>query len=287
MSIVVPTFEASAEVISRVSSVKGICFDIDDTFSSHGKITDEAFTALWSLKRAGYWLVPITGRPAGWCDHFARFWPVDAVIGENGAFAFFMEKGVRKREDTPHGSTSDKLKTQIGYLEQKILARFPHAKWASDQAYREFDLAIDFCEDVEPWTRAQVDELLGLCHGLGAYAKLSSIHVNAWFGDYDKQAGFKHWLETVAPRLAEGREVPAWNEWLFIGDSPNDEPLFKSFDLSVGVANLKNYLDRVQHAPKWITASESGAGFAEMAKVMLTSSFGRRGTPGDLSAARK
>jgi HAD superfamily hydrolase (TIGR01484 family) len=256
-------------------NVRGVCLDIDDTLSSHGKLTAEAYRALWSLKDAGYAVVPITGRPAGWCDHFARFWPVDAVVGENGAFTFFMEGGVRRRIDTPAGDSSDALRTKLGYLEQKVLARFPHAKWASDQAYREYDLAIDICEDVPAWPRAEVDELLGLCQALGAHAKLSSIHVNAWFGRYDKRSGLEHWLKEGAPGLkgrahgVGGAGVPSWNEWLFIGDSPNDEPMFASFEYSVGVANLSRYLDRLKSPPRWITSRESGSGFAEMAAKLI------------------
>jgi len=250
-----------------LAPVRGVCLDIDETLSTHGKLTAEAYAALWSLKEAGYFVVPVTGRPAGWCDHFARFWPVDAVVGENGAFTFFMKSGVRSRIDTP-GVASDPKKG-LEKLGEKILARFPHAKWASDQAYREYDLAIDFCEDVPPWPREDVDALVKLCEAEGAHAKVSSIHVNAWFGDYDKRRGLEHWLQSGAPGLAEAVQAPAWDEWLFIGDSPNDEPLFASFRFSVGVANLSRFLDRLKHPPTWITSRESGAGFAEMAARLV------------------
>jgi HAD superfamily hydrolase (TIGR01484 family) len=251
----------------ELQQVRGVCLDIDDTLSTHGKLTDEAFSALWSLKKAGYAVVPITGRPAGWCDHFARFWPVDAIVGENGAFSFFMSQGVRKRIDTPAQASPEALKQKLVELGQKIRGRFPHAHWASDQAYREYDLAIDICEDVPTWPRQDIDELLALCHGEGAHAKLSSIHVNTWFGDYDKRRGFEHWLSQGAPGL--GAQAPKWDEWLFIGDSPNDEPMFAAFRFSVGVANIRNYLDRLKSPPRWITDSESGAGFAEMAKRLV------------------
>jgi hydroxymethylpyrimidine pyrophosphatase-like HAD family hydrolase len=59
------------------------------------------------------------------------------------------------------------------------------------------------------------------------------------------------------------------NDWLFIGDSPNDEPMFAAFKHTVGVANLGRYLDRLKHPPRWITESESGAGFAEMADALI------------------
>lgn len=59
------------------------------------------------------------------------------------------------------------------------------------------------------------------------------------------------------------------NDWLFIGDSPNDEPMFAAFKHTVGVANLGRYLHRLKHPPRWITESESGAGFAEMADALI------------------
>ncbi len=245
--------------------IKGVCLDIDETLSTRGKLTPEAYSALWRLKQAGFAVIPITGRPAGWCDLIARFWPVDAVVGENGAFVFYMAEKARRRSDTPGGVPNKS--EQMERLIAKIHSRFPSVKWASDQAYREFDLAIDVCEDVPAWPRADVEALLALCHAEGAHAKLSSVHVNAWFGDYDKCRGLKHWLESPH----HGIKLPKWEELLFIGDSPNDEPMFASFKYSVGVANLSAYLDRLKHPPRWITTAESGAGFVELAVKLAKS----------------
>ena len=261
-----------------LAKVKGVCLDIDDTLSTAGKLTAEAYSALWKLKEAGFIVVPITGRPAGWCDHFSRFWPVDAIVGENGAFTFFMDHSrnpsIRRRLDTPGGPGGTPedpavLKAKLNKLAEKIRARFPQARWASDQAYREYDLAIDICEDVPTWSRAEIDELLQLCWDSGAHAKLSSIHVNTWFGDYDKRRGLEFWLKSGAPGLSRRSAAPQWNELLFIGDSPNDEPMFASFEYSVGVANLSQYLDRLKNPPRWITRSESGKGFVEMAEKLV------------------
>ncbi|MGZ6371226.1 MAG: hypothetical protein ACXWPM_10775, partial [Bdellovibrionota bacterium] len=122
-------------------------------------------------------------------------------------------------------------------------------------------------EDVPPWSGADVDALLAVCAAEGAHAKLSSIHVNTWFGDYDKRRGLEHWLASGAPGV-RGRK-PRWEELVFIGDSPNDEPMFASFEFSVGVANLKRYLPKLTHPPRWITSSRSGTGFAEMTATLL------------------
>jgi len=255
----IPWDQASDAELSRV---RGICLDIDETLSTRGKLTAEAYAALWALKNAGYAVVPITGRPAGWCDQIARFWPVDAVVGENGAFSFFMKDGKRQRLTTPRAPESPRA--GIEKLGEAVLREFPQARWASDQAYREYDLAVDFCEDVPAWPRAEVDRLVALCEREGAHAKVSSIHVNAWFGDYDKFAGFTHLLDSAGAALG----LPSAGEWLFIGDSPNDEPLFPRFEFSVGVANLGAFADRLKHPPRYLTSRESGAGFCEMASRM-------------------
>ncbi len=253
---------------SELIKIRGVCLDIDDTLSTSGKLTPEAYRSLWDLKNSGLAVVPITGRPAGWCDHIVRFWPVDAVVGENGAFTFYMEKGIRKRIETDWGAKKkDESQRKFEKLKKKICLQFPHAQWASDQAYREYDLAVDICEDVSPWSEKDIQSLLALCHAAGAHAKRSSIHVNIWWGEYDKRTGFEFWIDQGAPGCPG--KVPAKDSWLYIGDSPNDEPLFASFSLSVGVANLKKYLNILEHYPNWITQAESGQGFSEMAKKLL------------------
>lgn len=247
-----------------LKGIKGVCLDIDDTLTSHGKLKANAYAALWKLKERGLIVVPITGRPAGWCDQIVRFWPVDAVVGENGAFTFYMDQSGKRaiREKVPTPGNDPEGPNKLRALHEKILKKFPTAKTASDQSYREYDLAIDICEDVEPWAEKDVNTLLAFCRQEGAHAKLSSIHVNIWFGNYDKKTGFKSWIEAGAPGLTG--KIPEHSEWIYIGDSPNDEPMFEFFRRSVGVANLKRYLPDLKFPPVWITSSESGDGFCEM-----------------------
>jgi hypothetical protein len=252
------------ELTPHRQKIKGICFDIDDTFSSHGKITADAYAALWELKKRGYRLIPVTGRPAGWCDMIARFWPVDGVVGENGAFSFYMHEGKRKRIDTLNAVDAASAKSRLSELKARILREFPMARFASDQEYREYDIAVDFCEDVEPWLDAEVERLVQTCENAGAIAKISSIHVNTWFGRYTKIEGIRHFLETTQKELA----LPPFEEFLFVGDSPNDEPMFDAFPLSVGVANVRPFLQKIKSPPKFVTTLEAGDGFAELSRFL-------------------
>jgi hydroxymethylpyrimidine pyrophosphatase-like HAD family hydrolase len=178
-----------------------------------------------------------------------------------------MEKGVRRRLNTPTQQSSTILQEKLSVLKRKIQKQFPKAQWASDQAYREFDLAVDFREDVSPWAKEEVNRLVNFCHAHKAHAKISSIHVNIWYGDYNKRSGFEYWLRQGAPGCP--KPVPQFENWLYIGDSPNDEPMFEAFKYSVGVANLREFLSDLKTCPTWITQDESGKGFRQMAEKLI------------------
>ena len=253
--------------ISERAAIRGVLTDIDDTLTSHGKLTADAFVALEQLQRAGLLVIPVTGRPAGWCDHIARMWPVDGVVGENGAFYFrynAAEHRLQKQYMLAEGQRREN-RERLARLKQKILAEVPGTAVASDQYYREADVAIDYCEDVPPLSSAAVDRIVGLAKAAGATAKISSIHVNVWFGHYDKLGMTRRLLADCFDIDLEASK----HEFVFIGDSPNDAPMFLYFPNTVGVANVRDFDDRLAAKPAYVTAARSGAGFAELAAALL------------------
>ena len=246
-------------------SVRAVLFDIDDTLTTTGKLTAGAYGALEELKRAGKLVVPVTGRPAGWCDHIARMWPVDAVVGENGAFYFCLSGGKLEKRFRDDPGIRAAGRERLAAIGQRILAAVPGCALASDQPYREADLAIDYCEDVAPLPLATAERIAALMREAGLHAKISSIHVNGWFGDYDKLAMTRL---LFAERF--GWDLDARNrEIVFAGDSPNDAPMFAFFENSVGVANLHRFENLAFERPKYIAGAASGAGFAELARHVL------------------
>ena len=251
----------------KIRGVKGIFFDIDDTFSLDGKIPACSFKALWDLQQAGFRTIPVTGRPAGWCDHIARMWPVDAVIGENGSMYFWMDraKGKLERYFSDPGPRRREKRRRLKTLGEKILSTVKGTALASDQAYRETDLAVDFCEDVPPLGDEAIAEIIRLFHEAGATCKASSIHVNGWFGDYDKLKMTRKFVQQqLHVSLTEERD-----HFVYCGDSPNDEPMFQFFPLSVGVSNVMNFTDRMTHLPAYVTSEPGGKGFAQLANRLL------------------
>ncbi len=248
-------------------ALRGVFTDIDDTLTTHGKLTAEAYGALERLRAAGLLVVPVTGRPAGWCDHIARMWPVDAVIGENGALAMRYDDASRRlvRRFAVGDAKRVMQRARLYDIGHRIVRMVPGCAFASDQRYRETDIAIDFCEDVAPLPRHAIDRIVELMEAEGMTAKVSSIHVNGWFGRYDKLAMARSFMsESFGIDLDRERE-----HFVFVGDSPNDAPMFAFFPLSVGVANVRAHADRIDTLPAYVTRHEAGAGFAELARFLL------------------
>ncbi len=245
-----------------------ILADIDDTLTNNGRLPADVFVAMERLKEAGLQIIPVTGRPAGWCDHIARMWPVDGLVGENGAFYFRYDDKLKQMQRRYFRSESQR-KTDRRKLEKiklEVLKKVPGSRVASDQAYREADLAVDYCEDVPPLSIEDVKRIVSCFESTGAKAKISSIHVNGWFGNYDKLTMTKMMFEEVfCQRLEDVKD-----QVIFIGDSPNDSPMFSYFPHSVGVANILQFMGIMDHSPAWVTKREGGYGFAEMVDVLLS-----------------
>lgn len=243
----------------------GVLCDIDDTLTWEGRLVPAAFDALARARAAGLRVVPITGRPAGWVDHIARAWPVDGVVGENGGLWFWHDGTKLQRRFLQSADERVANRIRLADVGRAILAAVPGTALASDQPYRELDLAIDFCEDVPALEDTAIDAIVAGFHAAGATCKVSSIHVNGWFGAFDKLTGTRHLL---AERWGQSLEDAA-DTWVFAGDSANDEPMFRHFRLSCGVANVRRFLPRMTHHPRFITPSPGGVGFAELVDVLL------------------
>ena len=258
---------ASAWPKAAVARVHTLLCDIDGTMTSDGRLGAAAYRAMEQLQEAGVHVVPVTGRPAGWCDLIARFWPVTAVVGENGAFYFRYDHAARRmtRAWARDDAQREQDRVRLAEIGREVLRKVPGTALAADQRYREADLAIDWCEDVPALGQAQVRKVVDLLHGHGLTVKVSSIHVNAWFGTYDKltmtrrlmREQFGIDLDTERDRLA------------FVGDSPNDEPMFRFFPNSVAVANIADFAGSIGHPPAYVMRGAEGAGFAELARLML------------------
>jgi HAD superfamily hydrolase (TIGR01484 family) len=242
--------------------------DIDDTLTEHGRLPPEAHAALRDLRQDGLLVVPVTGRPAGWCDLIARQWYVDGVVGENGALWFRYDEAAGRLIKVFARNEAQRRtdRRQLDLISAEVLKSVPGSAPASDQDYRVSDLAIDYCEDVPRLPAAAVDRIVGIFHAHGAVAKVSSIHVNGWFGAHDK-------LTTTLSTLQSSFGIDGRadrNQVMFVGDSPNDATMFGHFPNSVGVANIARFASTIEHLPGFVTEAAFGRGFVEFATSLLS-----------------
>lgn len=266
----------------KCQGITGIFTDIDDTLTTGGAITPEALQALADLSAAGLHVIPITGRPVGWSEPFALAWPVDAIVAENGAV------GLKRTPPAASSSQESRLQplpdrqmqlsklyqqdaptraanfTRMQQVAQRVLREVPGSTLAQDSAGRETDIAIDHSE-FSPLDAGQIAQVVRIMQSEGMSATVSSIHINGWFGAHNKLAGAR-WIV----RELLGRELDAEIErWVYVGDSTNDQLMFEHFPHSVGVANIRHFEAALSHLPRYITPSERGAGFAEVARQIL------------------
>ncbi len=252
---------------AKRAAVRALLTDIDDTLTDHGRLPAASYGAMERLKDAGLLVIPVTGRPAGWCDLIARQWPVDAVVGENGAFYFRYLDAERRmvRVYAKDAATRAADRRRLEEIRRAVLAEVPGAAVAADQAYREADLAIDVCEDVAPLSAEAVARIVAVFERHGATAKVSSIHVNGWYGGYDKLAMAVRLLEEAFGIDADSERARI----VFAGDSPNDAPMFGYFPNAVGVANVLDFAAGLHHKPGWVTKARGARGFVELAEALL------------------
>jgi len=251
----------------------GVFTDIDDTLTTEGAITEDALAALAALKDAGLHVIAITGRPVGWSKPFARSWPVDAIVAENGSVAL-----VRQMAHSPHGEVPIGLQRlyqqdettrssnfdRMQQVATRILREVPGSSLAQDSPGRETDIAIDHSE-FSHLSAPKIAQVVAIMQSEGMSATVSSIHVNGWYGAHNKLEGARWIVRELFGRVLDAERA----SWAYVGDSTNDQLMFDAFANSIGVANIRRFLPELKHLPHFVCRSERGAGFAEVARALI------------------
>ena len=245
--------------------IRGVLTDIDDTLTESGEIMPQALEALTRLHRAGLPVIAITGRPAGWSEPHAMQWPISGIVAENGAVALW--RGTHGQLHKDWVQDIDTRRANVARLKQAaedVLRQLPHARLSTDSAGRETDLAIDHAEHAH-LDAVDIEQVCQILRAHGLTVTVSSIHINAWVGNHQKWSG-----ACWALRLLLGIDLASEPErWVFIGDSTNDEIMFRHCPQSVAVANIAPHWCKLRHFPRYVTVGQRGMGFAEMTHALL------------------
>ena len=251
--------------LGALRDVLGVLTDIDDTLTTDGAITPDALGALQRLRDAGVRVIAITGRPMGWSEPFARQWPIDAIVAENGAVALFRDtRGALVIEYTQDETTRAMNARRLAEVAARVLRDVPGSRLAQDSAGRITDIAIDHSEFAQ-LSPAQIEQVVAVMRAEGINATVSSIHINGWFGEHTKLSGARWIVQRLLARDLENER----ERWVYVGDSTNDQLMFGHFALSVGVANLLDFADALTVWPAFLADGARGAGFAEVAQRLL------------------
>jgi len=248
----------------RLAGVRGVLTDVDDTLTTEGVIPMGVAAALAALREAGLPVIAVTGRPMGWSRTVAGQTPLAAVVAENGAVALVRDGDSVRVDYVDPEPVRTANAERLRAVAARIVAEIPGATLAQDSPGRVTDIAVDHAEfaHLDP---ARIADVVALMKSEGMNATVSSIHVNGWFGAHTKLTG----ATWIVARLL-GRDLgAARDEWLYVGDSTNDEIMFASFPLSVGVANIADFADRLKQWPAYVTAFDRGRGFVEVAEALL------------------
>ncbi len=248
----------------RAATLKGVVFDLDGTLLTGGALTQRAFGALHALADAGLTLIVCTGRPAVWGEVVQRQWPVFASITENGAVAFKSEGAAVTRLDRLTVDARAARRRELEQIARALCERERELVRADDNLGRLTDITFDIGENrcVAPHKVAAVHRHAS---SLGARTFESSIHLHITLDTDDKASG------TVALLARElGVDTTAaLTQFAFVGDSQNDEACFNAFHTTFGVANVAHHVGKMSVVPRFVSDSESGDGFAEIAERLL------------------
>ncbi len=243
---------------STLRGVLAVACDCDDTLTTQGVLDAQSLAALHRLARQDIPCVIATGRPVGWASVLARVLPVRGVVAENG-HAWLVRRGERLDAEfdvEPEQRARDL--ERIAACVAQLRAQFPELAPVPDLTLRATDVALDVGE-AQRVPDGIVQAALKHVRSVGLHAIASSVHLHVSAHPPDKVLGLERLARALGLDAASVR-----TRWIYVGDSPNDARAFADMQLSVGVANVRDFVGRIDALPRYVTAASRGAGFAEL-----------------------
>ncbi|NJO52292.1 MAG: HAD family phosphatase [Leptolyngbyaceae cyanobacterium RM2_2_4] len=254
MSFIPLSQSSSQNVLKRV---RLIATDMDGTLTYQGKFTPKLLQALQELAIANIPVLIVTGRSAGWVNGLVSYLPVVGAIAENGGLAYFQPD---ISEMIVPISNLAEHRHRLAQTFADLKTHFPHLQESSDNRFR----LTDWTFDIQKLAETDLQHLSDRCQSQGWSFTYSTVQCHIKMPNQDKAIALTHVLQHHFPNLQP-------DQVLTVGDSPNDESLFDGdrFPLSVGVANVLHYGDRLTHQPTYVTHAAEVEGFCEVAKMVI------------------
>ena len=240
-------------------SIRLVATDMDGTLTQAGKFTPQLLQAFEALQQEGIQVLIVTGRSAGWVSGIVNYLNVAGAIAENGGI-YYPSAGESAGHHLGDVGPIEEHRQQLQLAFEHLASHFPGLVPASDNAFR----LTDWTFANPGFSQADLGGMQGLCEELGWGFTYSAIQCHIKPVRQDKGRA----VLQIAEQLVDGIQPELI---VTVGDSPNDEGLFRAGDFphSVGVANIADYADRLQHSPAYLTAAPEGDGFCEFVEWLL------------------
>ncbi|MEA5478133.1 HAD family hydrolase [Pseudanabaena galeata UHCC 0370] len=240
-----------------LSDIRLIASDVDGTLTQNGKFSSDFISTLIDLQSAGIKVLLVTGRSAGWVSALVNYLPVAGAIAENGGI-FLQPNGNQDLLSSVPNLSRHRILLENTFHHIKQL--FPNLHPSADNQFR----ITDWTFDVDNLSADDIQAISAQCDLMGWSFTYSNVQCHIKPLSQDKATGLLSVLKKYFPEL-NSQQV------LTVGDSPNDEAMFNPdlFPISVGVANVRHYQDKMLHLPKYVTQASEFAGFSELAKLLL------------------
>jgi HAD superfamily hydrolase (TIGR01484 family) len=243
-------------------NIRLIATDMDGTLTQGEMFDAKLLQVLTKLSTVGIDVLVTTGRSAGWVQAIATYLPVVGAIAENGGLVYW------NHDPQPQLIGEIDIIQHRRELQKVFLLlqdKFPHIRESVDNPFRMTDWTFDV-ENLSPMELEQI-ELICQFQGYGFTYSTIQCHIKPIY--QDKAYGLNQIISQHFPHLKP-------SEIVTVGDSPNDESMFNQteFPLSVGVANVVKYGDRLKYLPAYVTSKSEGEGFCELAALIMKNCLG-------------
>jgi HAD superfamily hydrolase (TIGR01484 family) len=241
----------------NLSDIRLIASDVDGTLTKNGKFSSDFISTLLDLQSAGIKVLLVTGRSAGWVSALVNYLPIAGAIAENGGI-FLQPNGTQDLLSSVPNLSRHRILLENTFHHIKQL--FPNLHPSADNHFR----ITDWTFDVNDLSADDIQAISNQCDLMGWSFTYSNVQCHIKPLHQDKATGLMSVLKKYFPEL-NSQQV------LTIGDSPNDEAMFNPdlFPISVGVANVRHYQDKMLHLPKYVTYTSEFVGFSELAKLLV------------------
>jgi HAD superfamily hydrolase (TIGR01484 family) len=239
------------------TNIRLIATDMDGTLTRRGKFTSALLEALEDLAKADFKVVIVTGRSSGWVNGLASYLPIAGAVAENGGLFYLCGSEMPIALTSISDLNAHRQKLAAAF--EQLQTQFPQLRESTDNRFR----ITDWTFDVQGLSQDDLQVLSHLCQQLNWGFTYSNVQCHIKPLGQDKAVGLLQVLQEYFPQYTKEQVVT-------VGDSPNDESLFdeRFFPISVGVANVLEYVNQLQHQPAYVTSLPEGDGFCELVNCL-------------------